>query len=425
MQLINVARGGTLDQDLAAEAGHRPAPGTFGSHPVRLAPGSQLTSILQPDGGRTGSRWTCRPPITRASPGSATACAPVAWAQDGLIEAVELRPGPGQHPFMLAVQWHPEAGQDRRLVSALVAAAADGRGPGPRPGGRLRIAAYRRCRASTLASVNTSPAVEVHDLVKRYGRITAVDRLSLSAGRGAVTAVLGPNGAGKTSTVEICEGYRRPDAGTVSVLGLDPMADARRLRPRVGVMLQSGGIPPAVRPGEYLRVDGELSTPTPSIRPTCSAGSGWPGRPGRRSSACPAASSSGSRSPPPSSAPGAGLPRRAHGRPGPAGPPRHLGPDHRAARLGGERDPHHAPHGRGGTPRGLGRHRRSWAPGRRGDPGRPDRYRGPAAVPGRARPRHRRAAGLRWRRAPPPRSPRPATTWSRSRTGWTRSWSRP
>ena len=102
--------------------------------------------------------------------------------------------------------------------------------------------------------MNTSPAVEVHDLVKRYGRITAVDGLSLSAERGAVTAVLGPNGAGKTSTVEICEGYRRPDAGTVSVLGLDPVADARALRPRVGVMLQSGGIPPAVRPGEYLRV---------------------------------------------------------------------------------------------------------------------------------------------------------------------------
>lgn len=101
--------------------------------------------------------------------------------------------------------------------------------------------------------MNTTPAVEVHDLVKRYGRITAVDGLSLYADRGRVTAVLGPNGAGKTSTVEICEGYRRPDAGTVSVLGLDPVADARRLRPRVGVMLQSGGIPPAVRPGEYLR----------------------------------------------------------------------------------------------------------------------------------------------------------------------------
>ena len=102
--------------------------------------------------------------------------------------------------------------------------------------------------------MNTTPAVEIHDLVKRYGRTAAVDGLSLQADRGAVTAVLGPNGAGKTTTVEICEGYRRPDAGTVSVLGLDPVTDARKLRPRVGVMLQSGGMPPAVHPGEYLRV---------------------------------------------------------------------------------------------------------------------------------------------------------------------------
>jgi ABC-2 type transport system ATP-binding protein len=102
--------------------------------------------------------------------------------------------------------------------------------------------------------VSSAPVVEIRDLVKRYGPTTAVDGLSLRAALGAVTAVLGPNGAGKTTTVEICEGYRRPDAGTVTVLGLDPVADARLLRPRVGVMLQSGGIPPAARPGEYLRV---------------------------------------------------------------------------------------------------------------------------------------------------------------------------
>jgi ABC-2 type transport system ATP-binding protein len=102
--------------------------------------------------------------------------------------------------------------------------------------------------------VTETPAVEVRDLVKRYGHTTAVDGLSLRAARGAVTAVLGPNGAGKTTTIEICEGYRRPDAGSVAVLGLDPVADARSLRPRVGVMLQSGGIPPSARPSEYLRV---------------------------------------------------------------------------------------------------------------------------------------------------------------------------
>jgi ABC-2 type transport system ATP-binding protein len=102
--------------------------------------------------------------------------------------------------------------------------------------------------------VSDTPAVEICDLVKRYGHTTAVDGLSLRAARGTVTAVLGPNGAGKTTTIEICEGYRRPDAGTVAILGFDPVADARALRPRVGVMLQSGGIPPAARPGEYLRV---------------------------------------------------------------------------------------------------------------------------------------------------------------------------
>ncbi|MBV9092271.1 MAG: ABC transporter ATP-binding protein [Streptosporangiaceae bacterium] len=97
-------------------------------------------------------------------------------------------------------------------------------------------------------------AVEIGGLVKRYGRTAAVDGLSLTAASGAVTGILGPNGAGKTTTIEICEGYRRPDAGAVRVLGLDPIRDARVLRPRVGVMLQSGGIPPSVSPADYLRL---------------------------------------------------------------------------------------------------------------------------------------------------------------------------
>jgi ABC-2 type transport system ATP-binding protein len=98
------------------------------------------------------------------------------------------------------------------------------------------------------------PAVEVRDLEKRYGAVTAVAGLSLTAESGQVLAILGPNGAGKTTTVEMCEGYRRPDAGTVRVLGLDPVADARRLRPRVGVMLQGGGGYPGARAGEMLRL---------------------------------------------------------------------------------------------------------------------------------------------------------------------------
>src|SRR5438093_1749458 len=98
------------------------------------------------------------------------------------------------------------------------------------------------------------PAVEIGRLVKRYGQTTAVDELTLRAARGAVTGILGPNGAGKTTTIEICEGYRKPDQGTVRVLGLNPARDARALRPRVGVMLQSGGIPPSVPAADYLNL---------------------------------------------------------------------------------------------------------------------------------------------------------------------------
>jgi ABC-2 type transport system ATP-binding protein len=98
------------------------------------------------------------------------------------------------------------------------------------------------------------PAVEVTGLVKRYGRTTAVDGLSLAVPAGSVLALLGPNGAGKTTTVEICEGFRRADAGTVRVLGLDPVRDARALKPRIGVMLQGGGAYPGARAGEMLRL---------------------------------------------------------------------------------------------------------------------------------------------------------------------------
>ncbi len=89
-------------------------------------------------------------------------------------------------------------------------------------------------------------AVAVDGLVVRYGDTTAVDGLSFSAEAGAVTALLGPNGAGKTTTVETIEGYRKPDGGTVRVHGLDPVADARSLLPRIGVMLQRGGIYPSM-----------------------------------------------------------------------------------------------------------------------------------------------------------------------------------
>jgi ABC-2 type transport system ATP-binding protein len=95
-------------------------------------------------------------------------------------------------------------------------------------------------------------AVEVLDLVVRYGSIVGVDGISFSVDPGTVTALLGPNGAGKTTTVETIEGYRRPTAGSVRVLGLDPIADHAAVAPRIGLMLQSGGVYPGMNAREVL-----------------------------------------------------------------------------------------------------------------------------------------------------------------------------
>ncbi len=81
----------------------------------------------------------------------------------------------------------------------------------------------------------------VDGLAKRYGDVVAARSISFTAAAGAVTALLGPNGAGKTTTVECVAALRRPDAGTVRVLGRDPRDPA--LRARTGVMLQDGGLP--------------------------------------------------------------------------------------------------------------------------------------------------------------------------------------
>ena len=100
--------------------------------------------------------------------------------------------------------------------------------------------------------VPDSPALEIRGLVKRYGGRAVVDGLDLVAHPGQVTAVLGPNGAGKTTTIECCEGLRQADEGSVRVLGRDPLTDAAELRPRVGVMLQDGGLPTGIRAQDML-----------------------------------------------------------------------------------------------------------------------------------------------------------------------------
>jgi ABC-2 type transport system ATP-binding protein len=95
-------------------------------------------------------------------------------------------------------------------------------------------------------------AVEINGLTMRYAGRAVVDDLSFTASIASITAVLGPNGAGKTTTIETAEGFRSPHGGSVRVLGLDPHAHRALVSPRVGVMLQSGGVWPALRAADML-----------------------------------------------------------------------------------------------------------------------------------------------------------------------------
>ncbi len=89
---------------------------------------------------------------------------------------------------------------------------------------------------------------------KQYGSTVAVSDLDLEVGAAEIFALLGPNGAGKTTTAEMCEGFLRPDGGTIENLGLDPVTDNAAVRARTGVMLQGGGAYPAARAGEMLEL---------------------------------------------------------------------------------------------------------------------------------------------------------------------------
>ena len=83
------------------------------------------------------------------------------------------------------------------------------------------------------------PAVQVENLVKRFGSFTAVDGVTFSVEPGEVFGILGPNGAGKTTTLEIIESLQKPTEGRVSVLGLDVQSDAAKVKTRIGVQLQA------------------------------------------------------------------------------------------------------------------------------------------------------------------------------------------
>jgi ABC-2 type transport system ATP-binding protein len=115
-----------------------------------------------------------------------------------------------------------------------------------RPRARLRTGRSRGAAALT--------AVQVRGLHKTYGDVEAVRGIDFSIEAGEVFGLLGPNGAGKTTTVEILEGYRERDAGTVEVLGADPQQAGSSWREQVGVMLQSSSLYPNLTVRESLQV---------------------------------------------------------------------------------------------------------------------------------------------------------------------------
>lgn len=113
-----------------------------------------------------------------------------------------------------------------------------------------------------IASMNI---IDVRGLSRTYKKFTAVDGLSFTVAPGECYGLLGTNGAGKTSALEVLEGLAAPTSGTVEVLGGDPRRDRATLRPRMGIMLQHGGLPSGLTVRETMKLwAGTCSNPQPA-----------------------------------------------------------------------------------------------------------------------------------------------------------------
>jgi ABC-2 type transport system ATP-binding protein len=103
-----------------------------------------------------------------------------------------------------------------------------------------------------------APVIRVTDLKKYYGDVKAVDGVSFEVARGEVFGMLGPNGAGKTTTIEVLEGLRPPESGTVEVLGMDVCNHPQAIKERIGVQLQSVSLYPRLTVTELLDLFGSF-----------------------------------------------------------------------------------------------------------------------------------------------------------------------
>jgi sodium transport system ATP-binding protein len=100
--------------------------------------------------------------------------------------------------------------------------------------------------------------IEIHELQKRFGAVTAVRDVSFRAEDGCVTGLLGPNGAGKTTTLRMLSGLMRPDAGRIVVDGVDVAADPLGAQQRMGLLPDSRGLYPRLTTREHIQYFGEL-----------------------------------------------------------------------------------------------------------------------------------------------------------------------
>jgi ABC-2 type transport system ATP-binding protein len=114
-------------------------------------------------------------------------------------------------------------------------------------------------RPAASSGSTVAPAIRVEGLTKAYGDRQVLKGLTFDVAPQEIFGILGPNGVGKTTSVEIVQGLRRRDSGTIRLLGLDPTRDRAKLRTMIGAQLQSSALPDRLRVGEALRLFARLA----------------------------------------------------------------------------------------------------------------------------------------------------------------------
>ncbi|MEO8335965.1 MAG: ABC transporter ATP-binding protein [bacterium] len=109
------------------------------------------------------------------------------------------------------------------------------------------------------------PVIQVSGIRKTYGKLVAVNDVSLDVRDGEIFGLIGPNGAGKTTTMECVEGIRTPDRGTIKVLGLDPVRDVYQLQERIGVQLQQAQLQKRIKVWEAVHLWASLYRKKPAV----------------------------------------------------------------------------------------------------------------------------------------------------------------